>query len=202
MVPGLTTAPVGRDPRAWASALRSASTVQQVNSHDTQVWTAAATSAAAVVALGLGIYTEVRLRRDRKDEKRERAAEQAAKVSAWAEIDQSGEREKWAGFYPAVAVILNYSDGPIYSVRAEPGWQDSSPVMTAIVPPGECVRFNLSGGLQDTGLPMRVTFRDPGGRWWCRGFDGAMAETTDPSTANDALGERPAKSRRRKATPG
>jgi hypothetical protein len=138
---------------------------------------AIATFLAAFVALGFGMWSEIRLHSERSSRVAAEERTQALKVSAWIE---AGDLLPDEHAHEAYIVVFNASNEPVWKVHAgvpaaDPDDVPTMSVALAIVPPGATIRERARGAVQDTGMPLELTFKDSAERWWTRDRDGMLS---------------------------
>lgn len=134
-----------------------------------EAWSAVATGAAVVVALGFGASAEWRLLADRRERRRREEVSQAQRVSAWT---ADGD---------VFVVVLNGSDEPIWDVTVHAGSGTSArTLVVGFAPPGsQTIPVADTPSLvgQHTRVPVPMTFRDSSGRAWRRDAAGRLHRT-------------------------
>jgi hypothetical protein len=131
--------------------------------------TAWATVAAVVVALYFGVRSELRALATAR-------SAQAAKVSAWLELD--AEHATYGdGLQPVLVIVRNASDGLIYNVWVQHYQHQKvqSPLFLDVVPPEESRRIRAAGMVGEPwSVPFDLEFTDAAGVTWLRRSDGSL----------------------------
>lgn len=160
---------------------------------DVQVWSAAATTAAVVVALGFGIVNMVQRRNDRaREDDRDRR-----KAEAQARLVGTGLGNPGVTVHPdnpetraVMMMVANHSDRPIRRVLAE-HWQehqrlDERPgaVIELVILPGDSTTFYVPttpvSEPEGKTRAWRIRWTDADGDQWC--YDRYPQETPDRYT--------------------
>jgi hypothetical protein len=140
------------------------------------IWSAAATTVATVLALVFGVYAEVRLRRDRREQDQREARAQAARVSGWV-VERSWQSTS-GGAQPAAAVLQNAGESAVFDVHACLTRENC--VTVPIIPPGATVRADLPRPLHEFREALNIRFRDGAGLRWLREQGGALHVVEPP----------------------
>lgn len=139
----------------------------------------------AVVATAVSLFLLRQGQVDRRELRHEKAREQAAQVTAWADWHPNGEFAAFAKPRLPAVLVANSSASAVFDVFVDYRTPiHGLPVRAAIgpVPPGETrVRMieydgQLEDGWEPAALFPRVYFRDSAGKRWLRDAMGRLRE--------------------------
>lgn len=158
------------------------------------------TVGAVILALGIALFDYFMNSKDLRKQRKESWKRTASLVSAWVETEYAPSADGRRYDKRAVLKVANESDEPIYDVAINvaigPPMRQvgplSAPVPIATLPPRSTRSWDISVGLLahettegfiDFSEPVaRVSFSDPRGTRWHRGFNGKLYEDSGETT--------------------